>query len=159
MGPFLQWPQWLLAAALALAGTGVGTLARAQIIVGQTSDFSGPTASGVKENTEGAKLLDEHRIALVAPSTGAMSLHKPVNPWIFNVRASDQREAEKSISLLASMGLMRIALAHVDDSAGHDVATGAIKGFEGLGWQPVFVGRFDRLKPDFAPIARAVARL
>jgi branched-chain amino acid transport system substrate-binding protein len=207
--------QWLLAAALATACTG----ACAQIIVGQTSDFSGPTATGVKENTEGAKLwlehvnrqggvhgqpiklvslddrfdpkravenartlitehqalvlflnrgtvhsesirplLDEHRIALVAPSTGAMSLHKPVHPWIFNVRASYQREAEKSISLLVSMGLTRIALVHVDDSAGHDVATGAIKGFEGLHLQPVFVGRFDRVKPDFAPLAQAVAK-
>jgi ABC-type branched-subunit amino acid transport system substrate-binding protein len=206
---------WLLTAVLALPCTGAG----AQIVVGQTSDFSGPAATGVKENTEGARLwldhinrqggvhgqriqlvslddrfepgravdnartlitqhqalvlflnrgtvhseamrplLDEHGIALVAPSTGAMSLHKPAHPWIFNVRASYQREAEKSISLLASMGLTRIALVHVDDSAGHDVAAGAIKGFEGMGLQPAFVGRFDRVKPDFAPIARAVVR-
>lgn len=205
----------LLAAVLAWACTA----ANAQIVVGQTSDFSGPAAPGVKENTEGAKLwfdhvnrqggvhgqriqlvslddrfdpkrafenartlitehqalaiflnrgtlhsegmrplLDEHRIPLVAPSTGAMSLHKPVHPWIFNVRASYQREAEKSISLLVSMGLTRIALVHVDDSAGHDVATGALKGFEGMRLRPAFVARFDRVKPDFPPIAREVAK-
>lgn len=191
--------------------------ASAQIVVGQTSDFSGPAATGVKENTVGAKLwfdhvnrqggvhgqaiklvslddrfeparavenartlmtrhqalvlflnrgtvhseslrplLDQHRIALVAPSTGAMSMHKPVHPWIFNVRASYQREAEKSISLLASMGLTRIALVHVDDNAGRDVAVGAIKGFEVARLRPVFVGQFERGKPDFAPIAKAV---
>ena len=37
-------------------------------------------------------LLTEYRVPLVAPSTGAMILHDPVNPWIFNVRASYQHE-------------------------------------------------------------------
>ena len=32
-------------------------------------------------------LLAESQIVLLAPSTGAMVLHKPVNPWVFNVRA------------------------------------------------------------------------
>lgn len=51
----------------------------------------------------------------MAPSTGAMSLHKPVHPWIFNVRASYQREAEKSI---AHSGLEYADLSIVDAS-GH----------------------------------------
>ena len=38
--------------ALALLSTSAG----AQIVVGQTSGFTGPVAPGVKENTEGAKL-------------------------------------------------------------------------------------------------------
>src|SRR5690349_9611717 len=29
-------------------------------------------------------LLAEGKIVLLAPSTGAMALHKPVNPWVFN---------------------------------------------------------------------------
>ena len=37
-------------------------------------------------------LLAEHRVPLVAPSTGAMLLHEPVNPWVFNVSATYQRE-------------------------------------------------------------------
>ncbi|NMS52615.1 ABC transporter substrate-binding protein, partial [Vibrio parahaemolyticus] len=41
-------------------------------------------------------LLKEHQIPLVAPSTGAMLLHQPVHPYIFNVRAPYQREAEKA---------------------------------------------------------------
>jgi branched-chain amino acid transport system substrate-binding protein len=193
-------------------------LATAQIVIGQTSDFSGPTAPGVKENTVGAKLwfdhvnrkggihgqtiqlvslddgfdpkrtlanadaliqqhqaialflnrgtahaeallplLHQHRITLVAPSTGAMSMHRPVNPWVFNVRASYQREAEKAVGLLASMGLTRVALVHVDDSAGHDVSRGAYKGFEHRQMKPVHVATFNRIRPEFGPIARAVA--
>ena len=38
----------------------------------------------------------EGPVPLVAPSTGAMVLHEPVHPWIFNVRAPYQREAEKA---------------------------------------------------------------
>ncbi|RFP79395.1 hypothetical protein DY262_09255 [Hydrogenophaga borbori] len=38
-------------------------------------------------------LLAEHKVPLVAPGTGAMVLHRPVNPWVFNVRATYQCEA------------------------------------------------------------------
>jgi branched-chain amino acid transport system substrate-binding protein len=53
-------------------------------------------------------LLEEFKVPLVAPSTGAMILHKPVHPWIFNVRATYQREAEKAVTHLASTGVTRI---------------------------------------------------
>ncbi len=192
---------------------------RAQIVVGQTSGFTGPVASGVKENTEGARLyidhinkiggvngqrielvslddkfdpklaaenakklitehnaialfmnrgtphteaikplLDEYKVPLVAPSTGAMILHKPVNPWIFNVRATYQREAEKAITHLATIGLTRIALVHVDDSFGADCAIGAQKGYEKAKIQPLFVEKFDRVKPDFGVVAQKAAK-
>ena len=91
---------------------------------------------------------------LVAPSTGAMILHKPVNPWIFNVRAPYQREAEKAVMHLATIGLTHIALVHVDDTFGADCAIGAQKGFERAKIKPVFVDKFDRSKPDFSAIAQ-----
>lgn len=187
-------------------------LAPAQILIGQTSGFSGPVAAGVKETTDGAKLyldavnarggingqkielvslddrfdpqqaaanaktlivdkgvvalflnrgtphteairplLEEHRLALVGPSTGAMVLHEPVNPYIFNVRATYQREAEKAVRHLATIGMTRIALLHVDDSFGKDAAAGAARGFADAKLQPVVVATFDRAKPDFGP--------
>jgi ABC-type branched-subunit amino acid transport system substrate-binding protein len=190
-----------------------GAAAPAQILIGQTSGFTGAVAAGVKENTDGAKLyidhvnktggvhgqqvelislddkfepklaaenakklvternvvalfmnrgtphteairplLDEFKVPLVAPSTGAMILHKPVHPWIFNVRATYQREAEKAAIHLASIGLTRIGLVHVDDSFGADTASGAMKGFERSKLQPVFQQKFDRSKPVFDPI-------
>src|SRR5207249_7482298 len=55
-------------------------------------------------------LLDEYKVPLVAPSTGAMVLHKPVNPWIFNVRAPYQREASKAVAHLATIGVTKIAV-------------------------------------------------
>lgn len=55
-------------------------------------------------------LLDKHGVVPVAPSTGAMVLHQPVRKYIFNVRATYQREAEKAITHMASMGISRVAL-------------------------------------------------
>lgn len=201
--------------ALYLLVLGCAPNAWAQLVIGQTSGFTGPVASGVKENTDGAKLyidhinatggingqrielismddkfdpklaaenakklivernvialfmnrgtphteairplLDEYKVPLVAPSTGAMVLHKPVHPWIFNVRAPYQREASKAVTHMATIGMSRIALVHVDDSFGADCATGAQEGFDKAKLQPLFVEKFDRAKPDFSVIVQ-----
>jgi branched-chain amino acid transport system substrate-binding protein len=97
-------------------------------------------------------LLDKHGVALIGPSTGAMALHQPVQRHVFNVRATYQREAEKAIAHLASIGITRIALVHVDDSFGADGLAGARKGLETARLQPVALEKFDRAKPDFKPI-------
>lgn len=195
-------------------------LAAAQILVGQTSGFTGPVASGVKENTEGAKLvfeavnaaggvhgqkielvslddgfdpkraadnarrlitekqvvalfmnrgtphtqaiqplLQEHKVPLVAPSTGAMVLHDPVDRWVFNVRAPYQKETEKAVLHLAGTGVTRIGVAHVDDSFGADCTIGAMRGFDKARLRAAFVLKFNRDKPDFAPIVAGVNKL
>ncbi len=83
-------------------------------------------------------------VPLVGPSTGADLLHNPVNPYIFNVRAKYQLEAEKGVVQLSSMGMSRIAIIHVEDSFGKDALTGAIKGFAMANLKPVGVYSYDR---------------
>ena len=195
------------------------TALQAQILIGQTSGFTGPVASGVKETTDGAKLyfdavnarggvngqqielislddkfdvqlakknaeelitkknvvamfmnrgtphteafiplLNEHKVPLVAPSTGAMVLHKPVQPYIFNVRASYQREGERAVQHLDMIGVSRIAVFQVDDSFGADGAAGIDKGFTAIKKKPVLHEKFDRTKPDFAPFIPALTK-
>lgn len=206
-----------LLAAFAVAATIAP--AHAQILIGQTSGFTGPVAASVKELTEGARLyfdavnlsggvngqkielvslddkfdpklaaenarqlvveknvlalfltrgtphteavlplIAQYRVPLVAPSTGAMVLHKPVNPYVFNVRANYQREAERAIRHLSLIGQERIAVLHVDDSFGEDVATGADTGFTGVGKKPIVKIAFDRAKPDFSQAAPAIVK-
>lgn len=103
-------------------------------------------------------LLAQHRVPLIAPSTGAMALHSPVNPWVFNVRATYQREAERAVRHLSLIGVDRIALVQVDDSFGNDGATGALHGFTAVGKQPVVHEKFDRNKPDMAPIIPKIVK-
>ena len=103
-------------------------------------------------------LLAQHEIALIAPSTGAMVLHKPVNKYIFNVHSSYQREAEKAITHLHTLGMKRIAVVHVDDSFGTDAFSGASKGFEKAKLQPLAIIKADRNKPDYAVIVPEVIK-
>lgn len=208
-----------LARAALCALLGLALPAAAQILIGQTSGFTGSVAVGVKENTDGAKLyfdhvnatggvngqtielvslddkfdpatakanarkliveqgvlalflnrgtphteairplLDEFQVPLVAPSTGAMVLHRPVHPWIFNVRSTYQREAEKAVEHLVTIGLTRIGLVHVDDSFGADAAAGAAAAFLRARLDPVVRARFDRAKPFFDPILDSLVK-
>ena len=96
--------------------------------------------------------LAKHNIALVAPSTGAMVFHQPVNPLVFNVRPSYQAETEKAVEHLNVLGVNRVAVVHVDDSFGEDCLAGAQKGFDKTGLKPVAVIKADRSKPDYATI-------
>ena len=199
-------PALLLALCLATAP------AWAQIKIGQTSSFTGPVASGVKEGTDGAKayiaavnakggvngqqielisvddkfdaklaatnakalidqgvvalffnrgtpqtqailpLLAEHKITLIAPSTGAMIFHNPVNPWVFNVRATYQKEAERAVRHLSLIGMDRIAVLQSADAFGDDGAAGALVGFAAVGKKPAAHIKYDRQKPEFAPV-------
>lgn len=93
-------------------------------------------------------LLEKAQVPLVAPSTGAMLLHKPVPAYVFNVRSTYQREAERAVQLLLEMGNTRIALVQVNDTFGADGVTGAMAGFANRKAKPVAHFTYDREKPD-----------
>ena len=98
-------------------------------------------------------LLAEYRVPLVAPSTGAMALHQPVNPNVFNVRSSYQDEAERVVKHLSLVGVDRIAVLQADDSFGADAVIGALAGFKAVGKEPVLLEKFNRVKPDYDALA------
>jgi branched-chain amino acid transport system substrate-binding protein len=104
-------------------------------------------------------VLEQHRIALVAPSTGAMQLHKPVQPYVFNVRASYQREARRAVEHLKLIEISRIAVIHPDDSFGADALAGAAEGFKVTGITPLLQEKFEQKRPDFAEITDKLRQL
>lgn len=104
-------------------------------------------------------LLGPARIPLIAPSTGAKIFHRPVQPWVFNVRASYQREAEKGIRHMGMFGMTRIGLLQVDDSFGADGAEGALAGFKAIGREPLLNEKFSRDKPVIAPLVKKLVDL
>jgi ABC-type branched-subunit amino acid transport system substrate-binding protein len=189
----------------------------AQILIGQTADFSGGVSAAVKETLSGAKLyidavngkggingqkielislddkydpalaaanarelitkrkvialflnrgtaqseavlpvLAQYKVPLVAPSTGAMVFHKPVNHYVFNVRTTYQAEAEKAVKHLAGTGITRFALLQVDTSLGVDGAAGVMRGLDRLKIQPVLNEKINHSKPDFAAMVKSV---
>ncbi|GKT23888.1 ABC transporter substrate-binding protein [Acidovorax sp. SUPP3334] len=103
-------------------------------------------------------VLDQHGVALVGPSTGAMALHKPVRKNVFNVRAPYQREAEKTIAHLVSIGVTKIAVVHADDSFGADGLAGAQKGLDNAKLKAVLQEKIDRSKPDFSALVPRIVQ-
>ena len=101
-------------------------------------------------------LLDKSGVALIGPSTGAMALHKPLQKHVFNVRSTYQREAEKAIQHLNTVGMQRIAVVQANDSFGKDAMEGAAKGFDKAGLKPIALVLADRSKPDYAAIVPQV---
>jgi ABC-type branched-subunit amino acid transport system substrate-binding protein len=102
--------------------------------------------------------LEKYGVPLVGPSTGAMVLHQPVKKQVFNVRATYQREAEKAVTHLNSMGITRIGIFYADDSFGADGVAGAQKGLAVAKLQPSVLEKFNRSKPDFGPLAPKVVQ-
>jgi len=96
--------------------------------------------------------LAQGKIVLIAPSTGAMALHNPVNPWVFNVRASYQREAEAVVRHMGLTGLDKLAVLYVNDSFGEDAIQGAMKVFKEANATPPMVQAVEREKPNYAAL-------
>lgn len=103
-------------------------------------------------------VLEQHGVSLVGPSTGAVVLHEPVSKYVFNVRATYQREVEKAITHLNTLGIKRIGVVHVDDTFGADGLAGALIGFKANNIEALFIEKFDRAKPDYAAIAPRVSQ-
>jgi branched-chain amino acid transport system substrate-binding protein len=111
---------------------------------------------GTPHNEAILPLIDRAGVPLIAPSTGAMVLHKPVKPLVFNVRTAYRTEAHKLAAVLAATGRQRIALIHVADSFGEDVAQGFLAGLAERKLTAVAVSKFDRKAVD---VERAAAEV
>jgi len=114
-------------------------------------------ARGTPHNQAILPVLARAHVAMVAPSTGAKLMYQPVDPWVFNVRAPYQREAENAIVHLDTVGVARIAVLHANDSFGADAVEGARKGFARVRKEPVLIEPFDRDHPDFSRLAPRIA--
>jgi branched-chain amino acid transport system substrate-binding protein len=99
---------------------------------------------GTPHNEAILPLLAQYKVALIAPSTGAMVFHKPVNPYVFNVRTAYQLEAKKLVALLKTAQMLRIAVLHVDDGFGKDVLVGLKQGLAEADLKPDAIVAFDR---------------
>ena len=111
---------------------------------------------GTPHNEAIIPVLEAYNVPLIAPSTGAMIMHSPVNRHIFNVRSTYQREAEKALGHLVALGISRIAVVAADDSFGTDVQNGLSRDFQRAGVKPVVDMTADRAKPDFPKIVNAL---
>jgi branched-chain amino acid transport system substrate-binding protein len=110
---------------------------------------------GTAASLAAASMLPAYRAALVGPSTGAQSLRHPVQPFVFNVRATYRREVQQAVQSMQRLGLHRLAVVQADDAFGDDAAVGVVDADPAV--RPVATERFAPGRPDFAAIAARVA--
>ena len=60
------------------------------------------------------------KVPLIAPFSGAESLRRPANRYVFNLRAGHSREAERLARQLSAMGLSSASVAFQDDAFGRE---------------------------------------
>jgi ABC-type branched-subunit amino acid transport system substrate-binding protein len=69
-------------------------------------------------------MLKEAKVPLIAPVTGATSLHEPMSRYVFNVRSKYRSEVGVMIRQLSSMGLQKLGVVASEDSFGADALAG-----------------------------------
>jgi len=102
-----------------------------------------------------APLTKEFEVPLIAPFTGAESLRKPFNPWMFHVRASYRAEGAKIIQLLTSLGIKKIAIFHQTDTFGKDGLAGYQDALKEKNIEPSVIASYDRKTLDISAAVKA----
>ncbi len=101
-------------------------------------------------------LINEERIPLVGPFTGAEALRQPFSRQLFHVRASYYDETALIVKQLTSLGLKKIAVFRQNDSYGQAGLDGVVRALQAQQLAPVAVGGVERNSVD---VAAAVATI
>lgn len=102
-------------------------------------------------------LLQSAKVALVAPFSGAQSLHHPFNPYVFHLRASYQDEAKKMVESLATLQISKVAVLYQDDAFGRDGLEGFRRSLDTHKLTPLITAKYDRKDLDVGPAVAEIA--
>ena len=104
-------------------------------------------------------MLERHKIPLVAPLTGARLFREPLQPMVFNLRASYEAEIYRIANDLVRSGRNRIAVLYQDDAFGEDGlrATRSVLARHGL--KPIAVAGVKRNTTNTDGAARELNRV
>jgi branched-chain amino acid transport system substrate-binding protein len=105
-------------------------------------------------------LLLEEKVPMIAPVSGAQSLHAPFNPYLFHLRASYQDETKKMVESLGVLAITKVAILYQDDTFGRDGLAGFEKNLADKKIKPLVVANYDRkdLKIDAAVASITAAK-
>jgi len=101
-------------------------------------------------------LVNQAKIPLFAPLTGAEALRDPMSHWVFHVRASYYEETALIVRQLTQLGLKKISVFHQNDSYGKAGLEGVLRALRPIGLEPVGTSTVERNSVD---VAKAVKDL
>ena len=132
------------------------TIANAETLIKKERVFALFGGRGTPHTKGIIPILTEHKVPLLAPSTGSSIFHEPPIRWIFNIRAKYKTEVEKGVEHFATVGIKKIGILHVDDAFGQDGLEGFNKAMAAQKLTPTNITKFARVKPDIAATAATV---
>ncbi len=89
-------------------------------------------------------LVNQNKMPLFAPLTGAEALREPMSRWVFHVRASYYEETALIVKQLTQLGLNRISVFHQNDSYGKAGLEGVTRALRPLGLEPLATSTVER---------------
>jgi len=101
-------------------------------------------------------LVNQARIPLFAPLTGAEALREPMSRWVFHVRASYYEETALIVRQLTQLGLHKISVFHQNDSYGKAGLDGVLRALKPLGLAPQATSTVER---NSVEVSKAVKEL
>jgi branched-chain amino acid transport system substrate-binding protein len=120
-------------------------------VFGLLGNVGTPTALAIR------KMLDEEKVFLFAPFTGAESLRKPVDRYLLHYRASYNQETEVFIKgMVDVLGYRKVAVFYQDDGYGKAVLDGATQALNRRSLAPVATGTYTR---NFENVNEALDRI
>jgi len=75
-------------------------------------------------------MVQDRKMSLVAPITGAQALHSQQTDYVFNLRASYSEEAYRIVQQVTTMGITRVAVLFQDDPFGRELLAGFERGIK-----------------------------
>ncbi|MEO6749891.1 MAG: ABC transporter substrate-binding protein, partial [Casimicrobiaceae bacterium] len=103
-------------------------------------------------------VFTQARVPLVGPFTGAEQFRKPVNRYIFNVRASYFQETDDLVELLAKLNLTRISVFYQNDAYGKAGLEGVDRAMKKRKLEILSTGTVERNSSDVGAAVAAIAK-
>jgi len=104
------------------------------------------------------KVLEDAKIALVAPYTGGEVLRTPFNPYIFHIRAGYADEAEGIVNHLLMLNMKRIGVMYQDDPFGKAGLAGVEAALKRRNLQLAATGAYEKNTDNVSDAVKAIAK-
>lgn len=121
------------------------TVAMTQALIGKEKVFALFGYVGTPTSAAAVPIAVKAGVPYLFPFTGAEFLRNPVQPLVFNLRASYYDEAEALVAHLSGeQGLKKIALFIQDDEFGEAAKAGVLRALQKRHMKPVMEARYTR---------------
>jgi ABC-type branched-subunit amino acid transport system substrate-binding protein len=102
-------------------------------------------------------LIEQAKVPLIAPLSGAAQLREPFRREVFHVRASYAQEVDKMIEHVVTLGITRVAVFYDDDAFGADVLQAVQASLSQRKMAPAATGKISRGSDDVEQAVRTIA--